>query len=171
MALWQSRWFEKQKGRKGRNLMVKLRENLSTMLATFGIAFVLSVIANRVGYGYSFIESLPGLLILTVVSLVGYALSYLIPIRSMSSVLWISIIAILIASPISPFADSVLHYVGQVNLMAVVTPILGYSGVLIAKDWDAFKEIGLKGIVVSIFVVAGTFLVSSLLGDLFMALF
>ncbi len=151
--------------------MVKLRENLSTMLATFGIAFILSIVANRVGYGYSITESLPGLLILTGIALLGYTLSYLIPIRVMSAVLWISLIAILIASPLSPVADAVLYYVGQVNLMAVVTPILGYSGVLIAKDWGAFKEIGLKGVIVSIFVVAGTFLVASLLGDLFMRLF
>lgn len=151
--------------------MTKLRENLSTMLATFGIAFILSLVANRVGYGYSIVESLPGLLILTGIALLGNALSYLIPIKSMSSVLWISLIAILLASPISPVSESVLYHVGQVNLMAVVTPILGYSGVLIAKDWGAFKEIGLKGVIVSIFVVAGTFLISSLLGDLFMGLF
>ncbi len=151
--------------------MVKLKENLSTMLATFFIAFILSIIANRVGYGYSLMESLPGLLILTGIALLGYALSYIIPIRAMSAVLWISLIAILIASPISPVADSVLHYVGQVHLMSVVTPILGYSGVIIAKDWGAFVEIGLKGIVVSIFVVAGTFLVSSLLGEFFLRLF
>lgn len=121
--------------------MTKLRENLSTMLATFGIAFILSLVANRVGYGHSIVESLPGLLILTGIALLGYALSYLIPIKSMSSVLWISLIAILLGSPISPVFESVLHYVGQVNLMAVVTPILGYSGVLIAKDWGLSKRL------------------------------
>lgn len=151
--------------------MTQLRENLTTLFATFGIAFILSLVANRVGYGYSFIESLPGLLILTGIAFTGYVLNYLIPIRAMSSVLWISLLAILIASPISPVAESVLYYVGEINLMSVVTPILGYSGVLIAKDWGAFKEIGLKGIIVSVFVVAGTFLVSSLLGDFFLRMF
>lgn len=171
MALRKNRSFKESKESGGGSLMAELKENFSTLIASFSIVFVLAIIANRVGYGFSIMESLPGLLILTGISLLGYILNYLIPIRAISSVLWISILAILIASPISPVSGSVLHYVGQISLMSVVTPILGYSGVLIAKDWDAFLEIGFKGIIVAFFVVGGTFLVSSLLGEFFLWLF
>lgn len=151
--------------------MTKLKDNFSTLIMTFIITFILSIVANIVGYGYSIMESVPGLLILTAISIVGYILSYVVPIEKISAVLWISIIAILVASPISPIADFVIFHVGNIALMAVVTPILAYAGVLVAQDWDAFLEIGLKGVIVSVFVVAGTFLISSLLGDLFMLIF
>ena len=98
-------------------------------------------------------------------------LSYLIPVEKISAVLWISIIAILIASPISPVSEQVIFHVNNVSLMSVVTPILGYAGVIIGKDWKAFKEVGLKGIIVSIFVLIGTFLISSLMGDFFLNVF
>ena len=39
------------------------------------------------------------------------------------------------------------------------------------QDWAAFKELGFEAVLVSIVVIAGTFLVSSMLGDFFMMIF
>lgn len=44
--------------------------------------------------------------------------------------------------------------------MATVTPILAYAGVIVGRDWRDFLKIGWKGIVVSLLVIFGTFLVS-----------
>lgn len=149
--------------------MAKIKKNIKTLVLTILIAMLLSVVSNLVGYNYSIIESIPGLLILAGISLLGYLLSYLIPTDKISAVLWISFIAIFLASPISPVAEPVIYYVNDIQLMAVVTPILGYSGVLVAKDWQAFLDIGVKGIIVSIFVISGTFFISGLLADLIMS--
>lgn len=115
--------------------------------------------------------SLAGMLILTLITLVGYFLSYVVPAKKISAVLWISIIAILVASPISPVSDFVVKSVDNVSINAIITPILGYAGIIIGKDWGAFKKVGARGIIVSIFVIIGTFLISSLLGDFFMSIF
>ena len=77
----------------------------------------------------------------------------------------------LLASPISPVSEQIIYHVGNVSLMALCTPILAYAGVLVGKDWAAFKELGFKAVLVSIVVIAGTFLVSSMLGDFFMMIF
>lgn len=151
--------------------MEKLKNNLATTIVAFIIAAIIAIVCNMVGYDFSFMQSIPGLLILASISLLGYILSWVVPIKKMSAVLWISIIAILIASPISPVSAYVIEQVNNVSLMSVVTPILGYAGVIVGKDWKAFKEVGLKGIVVSIFVIAGTFLISSLMGDFLMNIF
>ncbi|MGO1580482.1 MAG: hypothetical protein ACTHWZ_03595 [Peptoniphilaceae bacterium] len=151
--------------------MQKVKENIFNVSLGLLICIVLSVICNIVGYKFSIIESLPGLLILSGISLAGYFLSFIIPTEKINSVLWISILAILIASPISPVSESVIYHVSNVSIMAVVTPILAYAGVIIGKDWNAFKEVGVKGIIVSIFVIIGTFLISSLMGDFFMKIF
>lgn len=151
--------------------MQKVKENIFNVSLGLLICIVLSVICNIVGYKFSIIESLPGLLILSGISLAGYFLSFIIPTEKINSVLWISILAILIASPISPVSESVIYHVSNVSIMAVVTPILAYAGVIIGKDWNAFKEVGVKGIIVSVFVIIGTFLISSLMGDFFMKIF
>ena len=123
-----------------------------------------------VGYD-SLGNSLPGILVLSAITLVGYFLSYVVPLKKISAVLWISIIAILLASPISPISDFVVTSVDSLNINAIITPILAYAGVIIGKDWGAFKSVGIKGVIVSIFVIIGTFLISALLGDLFIGIF
>lgn len=148
--------------------MAKLKENFSTILFTLILSVLFSVVCNIVGYDIGIAKSLPGLLILAGVSLAGYVLSYIVPLKKISSVLWISFIAIFVASPISPVAEQVIFHVGNVSLMSLCTPILAYAGVLVGKDWSAFKELGFKAVIVSIVVMAGTFLVSSMLGDFFM---
>ncbi|MGO1468796.1 MAG: hypothetical protein ACTHW2_02105 [Tissierella sp.] len=151
--------------------MIKLKENLGNILGALIFSMLLSVISNIVGYDIGIVESLQGLSILAAISLAGYILSYIVPTKKITSVLWISFIAIFIASPLSPIAGPVIFHVGNVSLMSVVTPILAYAGVLIGKDWGVFRELGLKAVIISVVVMTGTFLVSSLLGDFFMMLF
>ena len=151
--------------------MEKIKENIIPLIGGLVLSIVFAIIANIVGFNVGIIESLPGLFILAVLSLIGYILSYIIPIKKITSILWISLLAILIASPISPVSEQVIYFVGRISLMSIVTPILGYAGVVVGKDWNAFKELGVKAIIVSFLVIAGTFLVSSLLGDLFMNIF
>lgn len=151
--------------------MEKLKENLGSIIMALVLSILFSVVCNIVGYDIGIAKSLPGLLILASVSLAGYVLSYVVPIKKISSVLWISFISIFIASPLSPVAGQVISHVGNVSLMSLCTPILAYAGVLVGKDWSAFKELGIKAVIVSIVVMAGTFLVSSMLGDFFMMIF
>lgn len=151
--------------------MEKLRENFVTIVATLLLSVFFSTICSLVGYKIGIAKSLPGLLILASISLLGYILSYVVPLKKISSVLWISFIAIFIASPASPVAEQVIFHVGNVSLMALCTPILAYAGVLVGKDWAAFKELGFKAVIVAVVVMAGTFLVSSMLGDFFMMIF
>lgn len=151
--------------------MEKLRENFSSIVMALILSIIFSTVCNMVGYDIGITASLPGLLILSIISLTGYILSYIVPLKKITSVLWISFIAIFAASPASPFADQVIYHVGNVSLMALCTPILAYAGVLVGKDFGAFKELGVKAVIVSIVVMAGTFLVSSMLGDFFMMIF
>lgn len=151
--------------------MTKLREDFSTIVAALILSMLFSIVCNIVGYDIGISKSLPGLLILVAISLAGFVLSYIVPAKKITAVLWISLIAILISLPVSPISEQVVFHVGNISLMSVVTPILAYAGVLVGKDWLRFKELGFKAVILSIVVMAGTFLVSSLLGDFFMMIF
>ena len=150
--------------------MQKFKTDMPALLVSLLFTIISCTIANILGEE-SLGGSLVGMIILTLITLVGYFLSYVVPAKKISAVLWISIIAIFIASPISPVSDFVVKSVDNVSINAIITPILGYAGIIIGKDWGAFKKVGARGIIVSIFVIIGTFIISSLLGDFFMSIF
>lgn len=150
--------------------MQKFKTDFPSLLIALFFTIIACTVANMVGYE-SLGNSLPGILVLSAITVVGYFLSYVVPLKKISAVLWISIIAILVSSPISPISDFVITSVDNLNMNAVITPILAYAGVIIGKDWGAFKSVGIKGVIVSIFVIIGTFLISALLGDLFIGIF
>ena len=150
--------------------MQKFKTDMPALLVSLLFTIISCTICNVLGEE-SLGRSLAGMIILTLITLVGYFLSYVVPAKKISAVLWISIIAILVASPISPVSDFVVKSVDNVSINAIITPILGYAGIIIGKDWGAFKKVGARGIIVSIFVIIGTFLISSLLGDFFMSIF
>lgn len=150
--------------------MQKFKTDMPALVISLLFTIISCTICNVLGEE-SLGGSLAGMIILTLITLVGYFLSYVVPVKKISAVLWISIIAILVASPISPVSDFVVKSVDNVSINAIITPILGYAGIIIGKDWGAFKKVGARGIIVSIFVIIGTFLISSLLGDFFMSIF
>lgn len=149
--------------------MQKFKTDFPSLLIALFFTIIACTVANMVGYE-SLGNSLPGILVLSAITLVGYFLSYVVPLKKVSAVLWISIISILLASPISPISDFVITSVDNLNINAIITPILAYAGVIIGKDWGAFKSVGVKGVIVSIFVIIGTFLISALLGDFFIGI-
>ncbi|MBM0046166.1 hypothetical protein JNO63_03575 [Anaerococcus sp. mt242] len=150
--------------------MQKFKTDFPSIIIALFFTIIACTVANMIGYE-SLGNSLPGILVLSAITLGGYFLSYVVPLKKVSAVLWISIIAILISSPISPISDFVIKSVDSLNINAIITPILAYAGVIIGKDWGAFKSVGIKGVIVSIFVIIGTFLISALLGDFFMGIF
>lgn len=150
--------------------MQKFKSDMPALVVSLLFTIISCTICNILGEE-SLGGSLAGMLILTLITLVGYFLSYVVPAKKISAVLWISIIAIFIASPISPVSDFIVRSVDNISINAIITPILAYAGIIIGKDWGAFKKVGARGIIVSIFVIIGTFLISSLLGDFFMSIF
>lgn len=150
--------------------MQKFKTDMPALVVSLLFTIISCTIGNILGEE-SLGGSLAGMLILALITLVGYFLSYVVPAKKISAVLWISIISIFIASPISPVSDFVVKSVDNISINAIITPILAYAGIIIGKDWGAFKKVGARGIIVSIFVIIGTFLISSLLGDFFMSIF
>ena len=58
-----------------------------------------TALANFIGYGVSFMDSIPGLLVLLVISMIAVALVKLLPLK-LPIVAYCSIIGLLVASPI-----------------------------------------------------------------------
>ena len=117
---------------------------------------IITSIGNYLGYDHPMSSSLVGMGILSVVTLIGVWLERELPFN-ISSILYISVIGILIAFPGMPTSEFVLYYVSKVELLSIVTVFLAYVGIGMGKSWDEFKALGWRAIVITVLVIAATY--------------
>lgn len=117
---------------------------------------IITMVANYLGYKHPMYDSLVGMLILSLITLIGVWMERYLPLN-ISSIVYISIMGIAIAFPGMPTSDFVLHYVSQVELLSVVTVFLAYVGIGMGKSWDEFKALGWRAVVITVLVIAATY--------------
>ena len=100
---------------------------------TFLVVAILATVCNIVGYDGGFIESLPGMLIFGLISLAGLTVKHFVP-GNLPAVAYIALIGMIVAMPFSPISGFVVYWAGKVSLMATVTPILAYAGVIVGRS-------------------------------------
>ncbi len=127
--------------------------NWILLLAIFS---VITVVANFLGYKHPMMDSLMGMGILSFVTLIGVWLERELPF-DISSILYISIIGIIIAFPGMPTSEFVLRHVSQVELLSIVTVFLAYVGIGMGKSWNEFKALGWRAVVITVLVIAATY--------------
>ena len=129
----------------------------STFLVIF--SFIVTI-GNFVGYKTPLGDVFIGMLIISLITILGMALERIVP-GNIQSLIFISLIGIILAIPGMPTADFIIHYVSQIELTSIVTAFLGYVGIAIGNDWEEFKKIGWKGIIIALIVISGTYLCSA----------
>ena len=123
---------------------------------------VITVVGNWIGYKHPIFDSLIGMLILSIITLAGLLLERYLPFN-VSSIIYISLIGIAVSIPMVPTSPFVVKYVGQVEL-------LSYVGIGIGKNWDQFKAMGWRGMIVTICIITGTYLGSALIAHIVLVL-
>lgn len=131
------------------------------LLALSGAGMAL---ANYIGAGKAFGESLPGVLILLGISLVAIFLDNVIPIR-LPVIAYCSIVGLLVACPASPVAKVVIDAAGKINFTAPLTMVGSFAGISISNQLRTFVGQGWKMVVVALLVMTGTFLGSLLIAQ------
>lgn len=127
-------------------------------------------------YVDSFVRAIPGILILYIFIYAGVLCKRYIPLQLPAAAYIVTIGCILSipgvpgsTGPISQFMNNfsgtIMKYVGEVNFMALTTPVLAYAGLSLAKDLPVLKKSGWKLVVVSMLVFIGTYLGSILIAD------
>ena len=117
---------------------------------------VITVIGNYLGYKHPMTDSLVGMAILSIITLIGVWMERYIPLN-ISSIIYISVMGIVLAFPGMPTHDFVLYYVSQIELLSIVTVFLAYVGIGMGKSWDEFKALGWRAVVITILVIAATY--------------
>ena len=138
-------------------------------LVLFGIGACGTGLANLVGYGVPFGESLPGLAVLLVISMIAVFLVKVLPLK-LPVLAYCSIIGLISASPVSPIREFVIRAAGNINFTAPFTMVGAFAGLAISDQLKTFVSQGWKILIVGIFVMTGTFLGSCLWDQLVLTL-
>ena len=137
------------------------------LCALMAMIFTLILMSNVVGYGVSPAQTIPGLLILCGIAVVGLIIS-----KAMSrfvklpSMMYVVVLAVLLSCPISPVSESVIALTSNVQFMAPTTAMGAFIGISLGKEIKAFAKMGWKYVIITIFVITGTFVFSALIADL-----
>ena len=145
------------------------RRRLGYWILLLAVFSVITVIVNYVGYKAPIVDSLIGMIILSLITILGLFLERTIKLN-VSNIIYISLIGLVLALPFMPTASFVSYFVSKVDLISICTVFLAYVGIGIGRDWEDFKKIGWRGIIVTMFVIAGTFLCSAAVAQFFLVL-
>ena len=140
--------------------------NWILLLAIFS---VITVIGNYLGYKHPISDSLVGMGILSLITLIGVWLERELPFN-VSSILYISIIGIIVAFPGMPTSKIVLYYVSKIELLSIVTVFLAYVGIGMGKSWDEFKALGWRAIIITMLVIAATYFGAAIVAHIVLVL-
>ena len=132
----------------------------------WAVTAVFAMLANWMAFG-KFSESvILGCLVLVVLSLLGEIINTLAK-RKVPTVCWVSVLAMYSTSPWCPWATEISSFAASINILAVITPMLTYAGLSIAKDLPAFRRLGWRIVVVSFVANFGTFIGAAFVAEIF----
>lgn len=126
-------------------------------------------LANFIGYDVGFMESLPGLAVLVIISMLAVVCTKVIPLK-LPIVAYCAIIGLLTACPLSPVRAFVIDAAAKINFTAPFTMVGAYAGLAIGDQLKTFVKQGPKILLVGLLVMTGTFLGSCIWDSLILKL-
>lgn len=126
-------------------------------------------LANFIGYDVGFMESLPGLAVLVIISMLAVVCTKVIPLK-LPIVAYCAIIGLLAACPLSPVRTFVIDAAAKINFTAPFTMVGAYAGLAIGDQLKTYVKQGPKILLVGLLVMTGTFLGSCIWDSLILKL-
>ena len=111
-------------------------------------------------------DSIIGVLLLSAISLVGLTISnFMSRFVKLPSMMYVSLLGLLLACPVSPVKDIVIETTTPVAFLAPATALGAFAGISLGKDLKEFVKMGWKLVLITLFVITGTFIFSALVAD------
>lgn len=116
-------------------------------------------------------DSIIGVGVLSGIALIGLTISkFMSRFVKLPSMMYVSLLGLILASPISPIKDTIINLTSQVAFLAPTTALGAFAGISLGKDIKDFAKIGWKLVVLTIFIVLGTFIGSALVAHVVLKL-
>jgi hypothetical protein len=129
-------------------------------------AGALALLANYVGYKALSADAFTGMALMIFAAFIGEAVCSLLR-RKIPAVCVVSLVAMFMTSPLCPWAAEIARLTSSINMLAVITPMLTFAGLSIAKDIPAFRRLGWRIVLVSFLANLGTFMGAVMIAEFF----
>ena len=127
---------------------------------------VVIILTNVIGYKMPVGDSIIGVLLLSAIALVGLAISNVMSrFVKLPSMMYVSLLGLLLACPVSPVKDIIVETTTPVAFLAPATALGVFAGISLGKDLKEFAKMGWKLVLITLFVITGTFIFSALVAD------
>ena len=124
---------------------------------------VVIILTNVIGYKMPVGDSIIGVLLLSAISLVGLTISnFMSRFVKLPSMIYVSLLGLLLACPVSPVKDIIVETTTPVAFLAPATALGVFAGISLGKDLKEFAKMGWKLVLITLFVITGTFIFSAL---------
>lgn len=128
---------------------------------------VIIILTNVIGYKMPVKDSIIGVLLLSAISLIGLTISkFMSRFVKLPSMMYVSFLGLLLACPVSPVKDIVVETTTPVAFLAPATALGAFAGISLGKDLKDFTKMGWKLVLITLFVITGTFIFSALVADI-----
>lgn len=128
---------------------------------------VIIILTNVIGYKMPVKASIIGVLLLSAISLIGLTISkFMSRFVKLPSMMYVSLLGLLLACPVSPVKDIVVETTTPVAFLAPATALGAFAGISLGKDLKDFTKMGWKLVLITLFVITGTFIFSALVADI-----
>ena len=128
---------------------------------------VIIILTNVIGYKMPVGDSIIGVLLLSAISLVGLTISnFMSRFVKLPSMMYVSLLGLLLACPVSPVKDIIVETTTPVAFLAPATALGAFAGISLGKDLKEFAKMGWKLVLITLFVITGTFIFSALVADI-----
>lgn len=127
---------------------------------------VVIILTNIIGYKMPVGDSIIGVLLLSAISLVGLTISnFMSRFVKLPSMIYVSLLGLLLACPVSPVKDIIVETTTPVAFLAPATALGAFAGISLGKDLKEFAKMGWKLVLITLFVITGTFIFSAFVAD------
>ena len=128
---------------------------------------VIIILTNVIGYKMPVKDSIIGVLLLSAISLIGLTISkFMSRFVKLPSMMYVSLLGLHLACPVSPVKDIVVETTTPVAFLAPATALGAFAGISLGKDLKDFTKMGWKLVLITLFVITGTFIFSALVADI-----
>ncbi|GAB1408713.1 DUF3100 domain-containing protein [Thermomonas brevis] len=148
-----------------------MAEGDDTPTFTDGVAALLLMVvgitlSNWIGYDVSPQDTLPGVLVMVGIVLLGLLLKRVV--RNLPLMLFLAVFATLATLQGAwPLAGKVTEIINQVQFMSITTTVLALAGFSVARKLPMFRRLGWRIVLVSLTAATGAFLGSAAVAEFF----
>ena len=143
-----------------------VRKYFVQQLGLLPMVSVVIILTNVIGYKMPVGDSIIGVLLLSAISLVGLTISnFMSRFVKLPSMIYVSLLGLLLACPVSPVKDIIVETTTPVAFLAPATALGVFAGISLGKDLKEFAKMGWKLVLITLFVITGTFIFSALVAD------